>query len=118
MLNHFRVTQLSSETKTLLDVFNQGQAIQRLKKELPPKPEGATRFVCISDTHTKHREIVIPDGDVLIHCGMLPFLAQLYAYTSQETFRLLEDTKFWRISTSGWANKSTNIKSSSLATTT
>eukprot|EP00299_Pterocystis_sp_00344_P017933 c8977_g3_i1.p1 GENE.c8977_g3_i1~~c8977_g3_i1.p1 ORF type:complete len:209 (-),score=32.59 c8977_g3_i1:59-685(-) len=27
------------------------------------------RFVCISDTHNHHRDIVVPDGDVLIHAG-------------------------------------------------
>lgn len=32
------------------------------------KPEGATRFVCISDTHNRHDHMTIPAGDVLIHC--------------------------------------------------
>lgn len=27
------------------------------------------RIVCISDTHNKHRNINLPDGDVLIHAG-------------------------------------------------
>lgn len=27
------------------------------------------RVVCISDTHNKHREIKLPAGDILIHCG-------------------------------------------------
>lgn len=27
------------------------------------------RIVCISDTHNKHKDIVIPEGDVLIHAG-------------------------------------------------
>jgi predicted phosphodiesterase len=27
------------------------------------------RIVCISDTHTMGREVQIPDGDILIHCG-------------------------------------------------
>ncbi len=27
------------------------------------------KFVCISDTHGKHRKMRIPDGDVLIHAG-------------------------------------------------
>ena len=27
------------------------------------------RIVAISDTHTKERELAIPDGDVLIHAG-------------------------------------------------
>jgi len=38
----------------------------------PDKPVGATRFVCISDTHQTHvtqQYPVIPHGDVLLHCG-------------------------------------------------
>jgi len=27
------------------------------------------RLVCLSDTHTKHRDIEVPDGDILIHTG-------------------------------------------------
>jgi predicted phosphohydrolase len=27
------------------------------------------RLVCISDTHSRHRDIVVPDGDVLVHAG-------------------------------------------------
>lgn len=27
------------------------------------------RVVCISDTHERHRDLVVPDGDVLIHAG-------------------------------------------------
>eukprot|EP01127_Copromyxa_protea_P013135 TRINITY_DN3495_c0_g1_i1.p2 TRINITY_DN3495_c0_g1~~TRINITY_DN3495_c0_g1_i1.p2 ORF type:complete len:173 (-),score=26.85 TRINITY_DN3495_c0_g1_i1:631-1149(-) len=61
--------QLPPSTKKLVQVINQGPAKQRQKTILPPKAEGATRFVCISDTHTKHREMFIPDGDVLIHSG-------------------------------------------------
>ena|SRR3990167_7434738 len=35
-----------------------------------PKPDNHTRFVCISDTHSKHTSIpFMPDGDVLIHAG-------------------------------------------------
>lgn len=29
------------------------------------------RIVCISDTHAKHRQLAIPDGDVLVHAGDL-----------------------------------------------
>ena len=35
----------------------------------PTKPAGATRFVCISDTHSK--TFPVPDGDVLLHSGDL-----------------------------------------------
>ncbi|XP_033100123.1 metallophosphoesterase MPPED2-like isoform X2 [Anneissia japonica] len=35
-----------------------------------PKPEGHTRFVCISDTHSRHDHMPpIPPGDVLLHAG-------------------------------------------------
>lgn len=27
------------------------------------------KIVCISDTHEKHRDIIVPDGDILIHAG-------------------------------------------------
>ncbi|KAJ4471488.1 Metallo-dependent phosphatase-like protein [Lentinula aciculospora] len=36
---------------------------------LPPPSSGYTRFVCISDTHT--RLFPVPDGDVLLHSGDL-----------------------------------------------
>eukprot|EP01126_Amoeba_proteus_P005603 TRINITY_DN118_c0_g1_i26.p1 TRINITY_DN118_c0_g1~~TRINITY_DN118_c0_g1_i26.p1 ORF type:complete len:160 (-),score=17.61 TRINITY_DN118_c0_g1_i26:796-1275(-) len=49
--------------------MNKGPAKQKREVTLPPKPEGATRFVCISDTHTLHRSLFIPEADVLIHCG-------------------------------------------------
>src|ERR1700678_1588641 len=32
-----------------------------------------TRTVCISDTHTKHAAVVVPEGDVLIHAGDFTF---------------------------------------------
>ena len=28
-----------------------------------------TRIVVISDTHSKHSSLVLPDGDILVHCG-------------------------------------------------
>ena len=34
-----------------------------------PKQPGSVRFVCISDTHGKHRKVTVPDGDVLLHAG-------------------------------------------------
>uniref|UniRef100_K3X2D5 Calcineurin-like phosphoesterase domain-containing protein n=1 Tax=Globisporangium ultimum (strain ATCC 200006 / CBS 805.95 / DAOM BR144) TaxID=431595 RepID=K3X2D5_GLOUD len=35
-----------------------------------PQQKGTLRFVCISDTHGRHRNVQdIPDGDVLVHCG-------------------------------------------------
>lgn len=34
-----------------------------------PKPEGHTRFVCLSDTHSKTSQLSVPPGDVLLHAG-------------------------------------------------
>lgn len=52
---------------------------------LPPKPsEEWTRFVCISDTHSRSFEI--PDGDVLLHSGDL---------TDHGTIADLEKTMEW-----------------------
>lgn len=35
-----------------------------------PKPEGHTRFVCVSDTHSRQSTIpYMPPGDVLLHAG-------------------------------------------------
>jgi len=31
------------------------------------------KIVCISDTHMKHDRLIVPDGDVLIHCGDICF---------------------------------------------
>lgn len=45
---------------------------------LPPKTPGYTRFVCISDTHSRKYHS-IPPGDVLLHAGDL----SSYGYPSQ-----------------------------------
>jgi 3',5'-cyclic AMP phosphodiesterase CpdA len=43
---------------------------------LPPKPPGSwTRFVCVSDTHT--RAFAVPPGDVLLHGGDLTHVGRL-----------------------------------------
>ena len=34
------------------------------------------RIVCISDTHELHRELAVPDGDLLIHAGDFTFFSQ------------------------------------------
>eukprot|EP00667_Euglena_gracilis_P022000 EG_transcript_24294 len=36
---------------------------------LPLTPPGWLRCVLLSDTHNRHRELAVPTGDVLIHCG-------------------------------------------------
>ncbi|KAG8125855.1 hypothetical protein E2320_020948, partial [Naja naja] len=34
-----------------------------------PKPAGHTRFVCISDTHSRTDGVQMPYGDILLHTG-------------------------------------------------
>jgi Icc-related predicted phosphoesterase len=38
-----------------------------------PAPPHRIRVVCISDTHELHRELSLPDGDLLIHAGDFTF---------------------------------------------
>lgn len=44
------------------------------------------KLVCISDTHSYHRKISIPDGDVLIHCGDITWRGEL---------PIIEDFSIW-----------------------
>ncbi len=50
---------------------------RRLKRTAIPKkpaaPRRSVRIVCISDTHELHRELMVPDGDLLIHAGDFTF---------------------------------------------
>jgi len=62
-------------TKKVVGVYNVGTSSKE-RDELPPKPEGATRFVCLSDTHEKLGAIHIPPGDVILHAGDFTFAGQ------------------------------------------
>lgn len=77
-------------TCKFFDVTNIGMTKQRRGQALKEKAPGAIRFVCVSDTHSRHGPLVpdIPAGDVFIHCGiylfliLLKFLNQLRWYYS------------------------------------
>ncbi|KAJ0397291.1 hypothetical protein ATCC90586_008806 [Pythium insidiosum] len=51
-----------------------------------PQQKGTLRVVCISDTHGKHRNVQVPDGDVLIHCG---------DFTDRGTHKEIKDFNDW-----------------------
>lgn len=53
------------------DILRQTQIVRKIPQPAttPPPKAGHTRFVCFSDTHTRHEGVVIPPGDVLIHAG-------------------------------------------------
>jgi len=64
-------TECKISQKKLLGVWEAGDE--------PVKSEGATRFVCISDTHEQHDTLEIPDGDVLLHGGDITYTGELKA---------------------------------------
>lgn len=52
--------------------------IEEEEKAIPPPKvveipsaleKKSLKIVCISDTHNKHRNLKVPDGDVLVHAG-------------------------------------------------
>lgn len=89
--------------------------------ELPPKPsDGWTRFVCISDTHS--RSFPIPDGDVLLHSGDLTNTGTVsdFEVTMKWLYSLPHAVKMWVSSdtVSIWCLPCPMCLVSSLATTT
>jgi Icc-related predicted phosphoesterase len=42
-------------------------------RKSPPIVNRRVRVVCIADTHELHRELAVPDGDLLIHAGDFTF---------------------------------------------
>lgn len=44
------------------------------------------RFVIVSDTHCQHRKVVVPDGDIFVHCGDI---------TGKGELGVLEDFCYW-----------------------
>jgi Icc-related predicted phosphoesterase len=47
-----------------------------LKPSQTSKASNALRLVLLSDTHQHHREIDVPDGDILIHAGDFTFFSK------------------------------------------
>ncbi|KAG5464100.1 hypothetical protein LSCM1_00280 [Leishmania martiniquensis] len=64
--------------------------------ELPSKPASCLRLVVISDTHERHREVCLPNGDVLVHCGDI-----------QEGLNFLRDAKAMLADFAAWFTDST-----------
>ncbi|CBZ26118.1 conserved hypothetical protein [Leishmania mexicana MHOM/GT/2001/U1103] len=64
--------------------------------ELPPKSVSSLRLVIISDTHERHREMSVPNGDVLVHCGDI-----------QEGLNFMRDVKAMLTDFSAWFTDNT-----------
>uniref|UniRef100_A0A7R9ZRK8 Calcineurin-like phosphoesterase domain-containing protein n=1 Tax=Craspedostauros australis TaxID=1486917 RepID=A0A7R9ZRK8_9STRA len=45
------------------------QVFAAVPKSTKVKPSDCTRLVCISDTHGKHNDVILPPGDILLHAG-------------------------------------------------
>lgn len=54
-------------TPQLLTADGRSQQIIRLNP--PQRTPNSVRLVILSDTHTHHSELNVPDGDILIHAG-------------------------------------------------
>ena len=73
LLLHCRVedplaaASVNSHSVLLLTASGHRQQIPRLNS--PQRTPGSVRLVMLSDTHTHHSELDIPDGDILIHAG-------------------------------------------------
>ena len=65
-----------SGVSKMADVLESRLAKVYLDGEKPPRHPGTgwTRFVCISDTHS--RRFAVPPGDVLIHAGDLSYYSK------------------------------------------
>lgn len=62
--------------------------------ELPQwSKEDSVRLVIVSDTHERHWQVTIPEGDVLIHCGDILMSSSLAG--QQRGDRVLEDFNRW-----------------------
>jgi Icc-related predicted phosphoesterase len=44
------------------------------------------KLVCISDTHSLHNDLIVPDGDVLIHAGDCTNVGEAYDFVSFNNF--------------------------------
>lgn len=49
------------------------------RSKLSVKTTKSIRLVLISDTHELHRELDVPDGDILIHCGDISMMSRSLA---------------------------------------
>lgn len=64
--------------------------------DLPAKPEGVVRLVFISDTHERHRQVALPEADVLLHCGDILFSSTLARQS--RGVAVLQDFNEWLLS--------------------
>ena len=64
VLSRTELRQLSEEVPVRMESGASGE-----NGRIPDTPRRPVRVVLISDTHSSHRQLDLPAGDILIHCG-------------------------------------------------
>lgn len=62
-------------------------------QELPQQDEGFLRVAIISDTHENHKSVMVPEADVLLHCGDILLSSTLAK--PERSKRVLQDFNSW-----------------------
>lgn len=89
-----KVGQTPPANPTVLFRSASGSAAIRLAVgELPSKESDVLRFVIISDTHERHRLVVVPEGDVLLYCGDILMSSSLVVQSRSD--KILRDFNEW-----------------------
>lgn len=63
-----QITQIWDDNRQILG-YDRGKFDQQINDNMTVQERGFIRFVSISDTHSRHKHLVLPKGDVLIHSG-------------------------------------------------
>ncbi|CAG0895477.1 unnamed protein product [Darwinula stevensoni] len=86
MAAHSRVHPLSCKPTLAWNEIRRTQKVFKIPVKNPSTPakEGKVRFVCMSDTHnrTKNLPFVVPKGDVLIHAGDFTYIGETEEITA------------------------------------
>lgn len=77
-----------------ISLLDDTEVAERLPlEELPAQVGKTVRLVIISDTHERHRQVSVPVGDVLVHCGDILMASSLAVQSRGE--RVLRDFNEW-----------------------
>jgi len=91
---HFRVGNAPAAAPQVDYVAEGGSEAQRMPlSDLPKQADGMLRVVVISDTHERHRQLTLPAGDLLLHCGDILMSSSLGTQGRGE--RVLRDFNEW-----------------------
>lgn len=90
----YRVGSTPPDVPEVVYVSRPGEEAERMALEdLPPPRAGSVRLVVVSDTHERHAQVSLPEGDVLLHCGDILMSSSLS--TQERGLRVLQDFNSW-----------------------